>query len=218
MEVLTSHRQDVKKDKKTLATVAQAIKNNDDPTPDFNIGAQQTALTWHGLSVTLPNKKVLVDNISGMVKSGRVLALMGPSGAGKTTLLNALSRRAKYAKVTGEVKFAGRHMTPTDLTYVPQFDEVNGSMTVEEHLLFVGSLTCTDLVEMRVRLVSLLDVLGLTGKKDTPVSGLSGGEVKRVSIGLGLISAPYVLFLDGKVLFLLEEGEMVVHIRVLYLF
>ena len=131
----------------------------------------------------------------------RVLALMGPSGAGKTTLLNALARRAGYAKVTGEVLYAGRTMTPTDLTYVPQFDELNRILTVNEMLLLVGKLTNADAKHMEGRLETVLDVLGLQGKRNTQILELSGGEVKRVSIGVGLISAPNVLFLDGKAVY-----------------
>lgn len=88
-------------------------------------------------------------------------------------------------------------MTPSDLTYVPQFDEVNKSLTVQEHLSLVGSLTTVDVTTLQTRLQDVLAVLGLTEKRDTQVQYLSGGEVKRVSIGIGLISAPYVLFLDG---------------------
>jgi ABC-type multidrug transport system ATPase subunit len=117
-------------------------------------------------------------------------------GAGKTTLLNALAGRADYAVIEGRVRFAGRELTPSDLTYVPQFDEVNVVMTVYEHMMFVGELTCTDRAEMIKRADDLLEVLGLTDKKDVQIKDLSGGEVKRVSVGIGMISNPHVLFLD----------------------
>ena len=130
------------------------------------------------------------------MRAGRILALMGPSGAGKTTLLNGLANRASYARIEGEVQFAGRAMTSTDLTYVPQFDHINGALTVYEHLTLVGRLTCLDTPAMLKRAELLLNVLGLTEKRDTQVKDLSGGEVKRVSVGIGMISNPYVLFLD----------------------
>ena len=160
-------------------------------------GLDEASLTWEDMSVILPKTGAhLIDHVSGYVSSGRVLALMGPSGAGKTTLLNGLAGRADYAVIEGSVRFAGRELTSTDLTYVPQFDEVNVVMTVYEHMIFVGELTCTDKSEMMKRADDLLDVLGLVDKKGTAIKDLSGGEIKRVSVGIGMISNPHVLFLD----------------------
>ena len=102
-------------------------------------------LSWKNFSVVLPKSgKRLVDNVDGFVKSGRICGLMGPSGAGKTTLLNGLANRAPYADLEGSVCFVDRLMTPKDLTYVPQFDEVNDAMTIREHLVLVGRLMCDD--------------------------------------------------------------------------
>jgi ABC-type multidrug transport system ATPase subunit len=87
-------------------------------------------------------------------------------------------------------------MSSTDLTYVPQFDEVNGVLTVSQHLELVGRLTCSDLPDMFRRLEAILSIMGLQGKRDEQVKSLTGGELKRVSISIGLISKPSVLFLD----------------------
>jgi ABC-type multidrug transport system ATPase subunit len=83
----------------------------------------------------------------------------------KTTLLNALAKRINYANVDGDVTFSGRTMTAQDLTYVPQFDAINGALTVEEHFLLVGRLTCVDVEDMLARAEKLLEVLGLTEKR-----------------------------------------------------
>ncbi len=113
--------------------------------------------------------------------------------------LSGLARRAKYARIDGKIEFAGRPMTPTDLTYVPQFALENPTLTVYQHLELVGRLTCTNESEMYARLELLLGILGLASKRDVQVGDLTGGEVKRCSVGAGMISNPYVLFLDGKV-------------------
>lgn len=61
-------------------------------------------------------------------------------GAGKTTLLNALSGRATYARVTGNVSVAGRPLTAGDLDYVPQFDDVDEFFTTRELLEYTSIL------------------------------------------------------------------------------
>mmetsp|Transcript_17556 Transcript_17556/g.33104 ORF Transcript_17556/g.33104 Transcript_17556/m.33104 type:complete len:1326 (-) Transcript_17556:147-4124(-) len=161
--------------------------------------APNTALVWKDVQLTLKNKKnpkVLIDRVSGSVQSGRVLALMGPSGAGKTTLLNALAGRAPYAEVTGDITFGNRTLLPSDLMYVPQYDEIKGFSTVMEQIEFVGAMKCTDIPAMKERLLKLLEVLGLFQKANVLCKDLSGGELKRVSVGMGMISNPNVLFLD----------------------
>lgn len=138
----------------------------------------------------------LIDSVSGVARSGRVLALMGPSGAGKTTLLNALSNRAPYANVVGEITFGRRTFVSDDLYFVPQFDEVNCNFTVFEQMELVGVLKCRDRVAMYKRLRTLIRILGLQMKSNVLCSALTGGELKRVSVGMGMISNPSVLFLD----------------------
>jgi ABC-type glutathione transport system ATPase component len=156
-----------------------------------------TRLTWTNLDLVLKKGgKKLIDNVSGSVRAGKVLALMGPSGAGKTTLLNALANRAPYANVTGDVTFGGAPLTSRDLMYVPQFDEIKGFTTVVEQIELVGLMKCNDRRAMRRRLVKLLQILGLFEKANSLCKDLTGGELKRLSVGLGMISSPKVLFLD----------------------
>lgn len=138
----------------------------------------------------------MIDGVSGIARSGRVLALMGPSGAGKTTLLNALGNRAPYADVVGDISFGRRQFQSSDLYFVPQFDEVNSNFTVFEQMELVGLLKCTDRGAMYTRLKSLVRILGLHTKTNVLCSALTGGELKRVSVGMGMISNPSVLFLD----------------------
>jgi ABC-type lipoprotein export system ATPase subunit len=156
-----------------------------------------TRLAWKNLDLVLKKGgKKLIDNVSGSVRAGKVLALMGPSGAGKTTLLNALANRAPYANVTGAVTFAGLPLTSKDLMYVPQFDEIKGYTTVFQQIELVGLMKCSDQAAMRRRLLQLLQILGLFEKANVLCKDLSGGELKRVSVGMGMISSPKVLFLD----------------------
>lgn len=167
-------------------------------TSSFTALSHGACLEWKDMSVILKKAEssVLVDNVSGAALPGRILALMGPSGAGKTTLLNALSNRAPYAKLKGEVTFGKRPFLPSDLVYVPQFDEFNGNLSVIEQIQLVGELKCQDAQAMKARLGNLLTILGLADKMNMQCKYLTGGELKRVSVGMGMVSNPNVLFLD----------------------
>lgn len=168
-----------------------------DQQADAAAAEQSLRLSWTNLDLVLKKGgKKLIDNVSGSVKAGKVLALMGPSGAGKTTLLNALANRAPYGKVTGEVRFGGLPLTSKDLMYVPQFDEIKGYTTVVEQIELVGLMKCKDQRAMKKRLIKLLQILGLFEKANVLCKDLSGGELKRLSVGMGMISNPKVLFLD----------------------
>lgn len=163
----------------------------------FFHGQEGAALRFRNVNLTLKgNGTKLLTDVTAVCEPGRVMALMGPSGAGKTTLLNALAGRAPYADVSGSIMFGNRPMVPADLMYVPQFDEILPVLSVEEALLLIGELKCVDREDMHRRLPQLLRILGLYGKRNMPCGELTGGELKRVSVGMGMIVAPNVLFLD----------------------
>jgi ABC-type multidrug transport system ATPase subunit/ABC-type multidrug transport system permease subunit len=110
--------------------------------------------------------------------------------------LNALSNRTPYANLHGEIIFGKRLFTSSDLIYVPQFDEFNYNMTVYETIQFIGDMKCKNRREMLMRLGLLLRILGLVDKAHYSCKNLTSGELKRVSVGMGMVSNPNVLFLD----------------------
>lgn len=181
------------------ASYSQSMKNF--KVSDSAIGEKRVlkpSLIWKNVSLRLKkgDQRTLLDDLSGFVESGRVLALMGPSGAGKTTLLNALSNRAPYGNLTGSVTFGGEPLQPKDLMYVPQFDALKDYYTVKDQILFIGLMKCKNVKEVKSRLLKVLQILGLMDKANVLCKDLTGGELKRVSIGMGMIAHPRVLFLD----------------------
>ncbi len=135
-------------------------------------------------------------------------ALMGPSGSGKSTLLDILAGRKTVGEITGEIKIGGE--TPSRMFlrrytgYVEQFDTLLDILTVEEMLMYTAELkrsVSEPESSKRSAVEEIIDVLALTQCRDVLIGsplarGISGGQAKRVNIGIALISTPRILFLD----------------------
>jgi ABC transport system ATP-binding/permease protein len=143
-------------------------------------------------------------NRAGFVaEPGQFVGILGPSGAGKTTLLDALSglRPAESGKVrfdqTDLYKNLGQLRSL--FGYVPQDDIVHSDLTVTEALSFAARLRLSAGTP-RSEIVKLVDhtvgSLGLADRLNLKISRLSGGQRKRVSVGVELLSRPPLLFLD----------------------
>jgi len=150
----------------------------------------------------------VVDKVTGRLRKKTMTALMGGSGAGKTSLLNSLCGRAFYGEVTGDI-FINGHKTKIEkymdnVGFVPQDDIVYAELTVKENLLFSGRFRLEKGVstsEIEDLAEEVMANLGLTRVANTIVGdvtrrGVSGGEKKRVNIGLELMAKPSILFLD----------------------
>ncbi len=145
---------------------------------------------------------VLAD-VSMRVERGQFMMILGPSGAGKSSLLDTLT--GLRPADSGEVRYDGADFyrdydrLRAVLGYVPQDDIVHRELTVAEALLFSARLRLpagTPAFEIRKLVAQTITRLGLTERRHTPIAQLSGGERKRVSVGVELLSRPSVLFLD----------------------
>ena len=155
------------------------------------------SLVWRRLNAfRKSDDKQLLENVSGMARSGRLLAIMGPSGAGKTTLIQIISNRATYVRATGDVRYCGRSLLSKDLMYVPKAVELNGLLTVQEHIELVGCLRGGSLFGLRARIDGVCDTLKLTDKLHMKCCELSAGEVKQVGVCIGMVVDPRILVLD----------------------
>lgn len=173
----------------------------------------------NGIDITFQNLKLVVkvgrndfvnvvDDVSGRIQKGTMTALLGGSGAGKTSLLNALCGRAYYGEVQGNVFINGQKASVEDFAdsigFVPQDDIVFAELTVRENLMYSGRFRLprgTPLQEIEDLADTVLANLGLSRKANSIVGdvtrrGVSGGEKKRVNIGLELMAKPTALFLD----------------------
>ncbi|KAL1213711.1 ABC transporter G family member 18 [Cardamine amara subsp. amara] len=153
--------------------------------------------------------KILLDDVSGEACEGDILAVLGASGAGKSTLIDALAGRMAEKSLRGTVTLNGEKVLQSRLlkvisAYVMQDDLLFPMLTVKETLAFASefrlprSLPKSKKIE---RVEALIDQLGLRNAADTIIGdeghrGVSGGERRRVSIGIDIIHDPIVLFLD----------------------
>lgn len=142
---------------------------------------------------------------SGQLTSGQLIGIIGPSGAGKSTLLNCLTGRYKEKDgVSGSIDISGRTTDGIDIAFIPQHEALFGCFTIRETLLFASRVKNKDVVVDNGHKVfdhdkavnTLITALKLESCSDTYIKNCSGGEVKRVGIGVEIISSPDIIVLD----------------------
>ncbi|KAJ1942012.1 hypothetical protein FBU59_003329, partial [Linderina macrospora] len=169
-------------------------------------------LSWDHLNYEVKTKdgtRQLLHDISGQVYAGELVAIMGSSGAGKTTLLNVLSGRVQGGRLYGDIKFNGHKRNPHTykrmLAFVEQDDLMFATLSVEETLMASARLRLPNSqyteADKQRRVTDTLRQLRLSHVKDTKIGGygergVSGGERKRVSIGVEMVTDPKLLVLD----------------------
>ncbi|XP_073318106.1 ABC transporter G family member 22-like isoform X3 [Primulina huaijiensis] len=152
-------------------------------------------------------EKDILNGITGSVVPGEVLALMGPSGCGKTTLLSLLGGRVTEHSIGGSITYNDQPYSKSlksRIGFVTQDDILFPNLTVRETLTYAARLRLPRTLtkdEKDKRAMDVIHELGLERCQDTIiggsfVTGVSGGERKRVCIGNEIIINPSLLFLD----------------------
>ncbi|XP_027111111.1 ABC transporter G family member 6-like [Coffea arabica] len=152
--------------------------------------------------------KVLLNDISGEARDGEIMAVLGASGSGKSTLIDALANRIAKESLKGTITLNGEQLESRLLkvisAYVMQDDLLYPMLTVEETLMFAAEFRLPRTLsksKKQMRVQALIDQLGLRNAAKTVIGdeghrGVSGGERRRVSIGIDIIHDPIILFLD----------------------
>jgi ABC-type multidrug transport system ATPase subunit/pSer/pThr/pTyr-binding forkhead associated (FHA) protein len=145
----------------------------------------------------------LLDRVRLSIPANEFVGLLGPSGAGKSTLMDALNgmRPAEQGVVlvNGLNLYENIDCFKQSIGYVPQDDIIHRELTVERTLYYVARMRLssdTSDEEIERILTEVLDVTGLTTRRKVPVGQLSGGQRKRVSIAVELVTQPGIIFLD----------------------
>ena len=164
----------------------------------------QIRLDAHKLFKKVQNKqgkeKIILNDISLVIEPGQLIALVGGSGAGKSTLMKSLL--GIVSTTSGEVYLNGDDLRKnwsvyrSQIGYVPQDDIIHRDLTVCEVLTYACQLRLPPDINIKELVSRTLAQIKLSHVRDTLVSNLSGGQRKRVSIGVELLADPKLLFLD----------------------
>ncbi|MFF4404789.1 ATP-binding cassette domain-containing protein [Streptomyces sp. NPDC001404] len=168
--------------------------------------AGDICLTARSLSTSLRQygrRKTLLDDVTLSLPANSLVAVIGPSGAGKSTLLRALTGYEPAGQ--GEVRYQGLDLYENfsalrrEIGFVPQDDILHTQLTVRTALRYAAELRCpsgTSRSARHRRVDEVLAELSLTHRGGTRIDALSGGQRKRVSVALELLTKPSLLFLD----------------------
>lgn len=172
----------------------------------YHLCSRIEEFSWVFLEGLKKAPKYILKGVTCEARDGEITAIAGPSGAGKTTLLEILAGKMPQGKVSGQVLVNGQPIDPTRFKrlsgYVPQEDALFGSLTVEETLMYSALLRVHGgKKEASIRVKGLLKELGLDHVAKTRIGtgsnrGISGGEKRRVSIGVELVHDPPVILID----------------------
>ncbi|MFX1273764.1 MAG: ABC transporter ATP-binding protein [Promethearchaeota archaeon] len=172
----------------------------------MTVKSNKVVVEINNLNVKFGKKRV-VKNVSLSVRSGEIIGVFGISGAGKTTMIRVLTCQIKKKNWFGDVKVTGRSPARkknhskilSKIGYVPQLEELNLYYDFKpianiDTFASIYGMDVKEAKKIAENLFTILDIPEDTWKKK--LRKMSGGEKKRVSMALGLIHQPEILFLD----------------------
>ena len=169
---------------------------------DSPVGVEGVDIVAKDVSFSVGDRQLL-NEINFHLGPRTLTAIVGPSGAGKSTMLNVITGRTTPSQ--GEILLGGRdlHKEYGDLSQriglVPQADILHTRLTVKQALTYGAALRFpseTSAAEREERVLEVMEKLELTPRADLRIDKLSGGQRKRASIGLELLTKPSILVLD----------------------
>lgn len=141
-----------------------------------------------------------VDGIDFQVHKGESFGFLGPNGAGKSTTMRIIA--ATLTRTSGEITILGKDPEKSGpeikahLGVVPQADNLDQALTVEENLYIYGRYFGLSKKFLKPKIEELLDFSQLVDKRTVKVDALSGGMKRRLTIARALVSEPEILMLD----------------------
>ncbi|MBQ8922589.1 MAG: ABC transporter ATP-binding protein [Oscillospiraceae bacterium] len=151
------------------------------------------------------NEALIFDGASLQIEKGSFVSLTGASGSGKSTLLYLIGGLDR--DFSGEICIGGKNISgmndrqlseirSAQLSYVFQFYNLVANLTVEENILLPIELSGRKVKDYKEKLSDLLELTGLSGKRESYPAQLSGGQQQRCSIARAVLSEPEILLAD----------------------
>ncbi len=182
--------------------------------PDNNCGVQVTAENLCRDVSSKGHAKRILDNISLTVFPGELVAVIGCSGSGKSTFINCLNgfepATSGRVYINGKDLMKNYNSLKSRIGYVPQADIVHDNLSLHNMLKFTAQLRLSSNLtpfETEQKIFDVLNTVGLTDHRNQLVKKLSGGQRKRASIAVELISDPSLFLLDEPTSGLDPEAE-----------
>ncbi len=141
-----------------------------------------------------------VKDISFSIKKGEIFGLLGPNGAGKSTTINMMSTILKSDE--GEIHINGNDIKQSPnickklIGVVPQEISLYDDFSAFDNLKFWGNLYKVPTKELKQKITDILELIGLSDRKDDLIKTYSGGMKRRINIAAALLHKPEILFMD----------------------
>ncbi|NXJ18899.1 ABCA6 protein, partial [Dicrurus megarhynchus] len=174
-----------------------------EPVPPEFLGKE--AIRLHNIKKTYKKKDKKTEALRGLslnIYEGQITALLGHSGAGKTTLLNVLSGLSFPSEGSATIynyslsEMGDREEIRGMIGVCPQFNAQFEVLTVKENLKTLAEIKGIKPKEVEREVQNILELLDISNIQDTQAEKLSGGQKRKLSIGIAMLGNPQVLFLD----------------------
>ncbi|NXM25163.1 ABC8B protein, partial [Oxyruncus cristatus] len=200
---MRSRRGSTREIPRSTASPEELLGDDVEPVPPEFRGKE--AIRLHNIKKKYKKKDKKTEALRGLslnIYEGQITALLGHSGAGKTTLLNVLSGLTFPSEGSATIynyklsEVGDREEIREMIGICPQFNTQFEVLTVKENLKTFAEIKGIKPKEVEKEVQNVLELLDISNIQDTQAEKLSGGQKRKLSIGIAMLGNPQVLFLD----------------------